>query len=91
MEEKNIEEVEVNTAVERAKAVATIAITAGVNIANVVGFAVDAEPFVTAATSVISAGAIVWCWWRNNNMTVAAMVGDAVTTDIKAAHDEQAR
>jgi len=83
MKEKNIENVEVNAAVERAKAVASIAITAGANIANVVGFAVDAEPFVTAVTSVISAGAIVWCWWRNNNITEAAMVGDALTTEIK--------
>lgn len=83
MKEKNIESVEVNTAVERAKAVASIAITAGANIANVVGFAVDAEPFVTAVTSVISAGAIVWCWWRNNNITKAAMVGDALITEIK--------
>lgn len=83
MEEKNIGDVGVNTAVERAKAVATIAITAGANIANVVGFAVDAEPFVTAATSVISAASIVWAWWRNNNVTVAAMVGSAVTSDIK--------
>lgn len=83
MKEKNIESVEVNTAVERAKAVASIAITAGANIANVVGFAVDAEPFVTSVTSVISAGAIVWCWWRNNNITKAAMVGDALITEIK--------
>lgn len=83
MKEKNIENVEVNPAVERAKAVASIAITAGANVANVVGFAVDAEPFVTAVTSVISAGAIVWCWWRNNNITEAAMVGDALTTEIK--------
>ena len=83
MKEKNIENVEVNAAVERAKAVASIAITAGANIANVVGFAVDAEPFVTAVTSVISAGAIAWCWWRNNNITEAAMVGDALTTEIK--------
>lgn len=83
MKEKNIESVEVNTAVERAKAVASIAITAGANIANVVGFAADAEPFVTAVTSVISAGAIVWCWWRNNNITKAAMVGDALITEIK--------
>lgn len=83
MKEKNIESVEVNAAVERAKAVASIAITAGANIANVVGFAVDAEPFVTAVTSVISAGAIVWAWWRNNNITEAAMVGDALTTEIK--------
>lgn len=85
MKEKNIENVEVNAAVERTKAVASIAITAGANIANVVGFAVDAEPFVTAVTSVISAASIVWAWWRNNNVTVAAMVGDAVTSDIK--HD----
>lgn len=83
MKEKNIENVEVNAAVERAKAVASIAITAGANVANVVGFAVDAEPFVTAVTSVISAGAIVWCWWRNNNITEGAMVGDALTTEIK--------
>lgn len=76
-------EVEIDATAERAKAIAAIVITAIANVANVIGYAVDAEPFVTAATSVISAASIVWAWWRNNNVTVAAMVGDAVTSDIK--------
>ena len=84
MQGKEIETVtEVNATAERAKAVASIVITAVANVANALGWAVDAEPFVLAATSVIAAGSIVWSWWRNNNMTVAAMVGDAVTTDLK--------
>lgn len=76
-------EVEIDATAERAKAIAAIVITAIANVANVIGYAVDAEPFVTAATSVISAASIVWAWWRNNNVTVAAMVGSAVITDIK--------
>ncbi len=73
----------INATAERAKAIAAIVITAVANVLNVIGYAVDAEPFVVAATSVISAASIVWAWWRNNNVTVAAMVGDALTSDIK--------
>lgn len=73
----------IDATAERAKAIAAIVITAVANVLNIIGYAVDAEPFVVAATSVISAGAIVWAWWRNNNLTTAAMVGDAVTTNIK--------
>lgn len=76
-------EVRIDTTAERAKAIAAIVITAIANVANVIGYAVDAEPFITAATSVISAASIVWAWWRNNNVTVAAMVGDAVTSEMK--------
>lgn len=96
MEEKKVEvvqtgttEVEIDATTERVKAIVTIVVTAIVNVLNVIGYAVDLDTWLCAALSVASVGCIVWSWWRNNNVTVAAMVGDAVTTEIKAAHDEQ--
>lgn len=74
---------EIDTTTERAKAIATIVVTAIVNVLNVIGYAVDAEVWLNAVLSIVSVGCIVWAWWRNNNVTVAAMVGDAVTSDIK--------
>lgn len=71
---------------ERTKAIVTILITAVVNIANVYGYAIDAEPYVTAITSVLSALSIAYAWWRNNNITYAAQQGQLVVNRIK---DEQ--
>lgn len=58
-----------NETVERAKAIATLVIVCAVNVCNVLGFAVDAEPWVNAALSIISAASIVWAWWKNQNVT----------------------
>ena len=69
---------------ERIKAVVTIVITAFFNVLNVLGWAADAEPFILAATSVISAVSIVWCWWFNQNMTQAAVDGQKVLNAEKA-------
>ena len=69
--------------VERAKAIITIIVTAIVNIANVYGYAVDAEAWINVALSILSAICIAWSWWKNQNVTYAAQQGQLVVDQIK--------
>ena len=69
--------------VERAKAIITIIVTAIVNIANVYGYAVDAEAWINVALSILSAICIAWSWWKNQNITYAAQQGQLVVDNIK--------
>ena len=71
--------------VERIKAVATIVITAVVNIANVYGYAVDADMWVNVALSVISAASILYAWWKNQNVTDEAIKAQEYLDGLKAA------
>ena len=69
--------------IERAKAIATIVVTAAVNIANVLGYAMDAEPIVNGVLSVISLIAIVYSWWFNQNVTDAAQQAQLGLNQLK--------
>ena len=69
--------------VERAKAIITIIVTAIVNIANVYGYAVDAEAWINVALSILSAICIAWSWWKHQNITYAAQQGQLVVDQIK--------
>ena len=69
--------------VERTKAIITIIVTAIVNIANVYGYAVDAEAWINVALSILSAICIAWSWWKNQNITYAAQQGQLVVDQIK--------
>lgn len=73
-----------NTKTERIKAIITIIITAAVNIANVYGYAIDAEPLVTGALSILSVITIIYSWWKNQNVTDAAVEGQKVIDSIKS-------
>ena len=70
---------------ERIKAIVTIVITAAVNIANVMGYAVDADAWVNVALSVASAICIAWAWWKNQNITDEAIQAQKYLDDLKAA------
>ena len=70
--------------VERAKAIITIIVTAVVNIANIYGYAVDAEAWINVALSILSAICIAWSWWKNQNITPEAIQAQAVLDHLKA-------
>ena len=70
--------------IERIKAIATIAVTAGVNIANILGYAMDAEPIVNGVLSVISFIAIIYSWWFNQNVTPEAQEAQKVLNELRA-------
>jgi uncharacterized membrane protein YqjE len=68
---------------ERIKAIATIVVTAVVNIANVMGYAMDADVWLNAVLSVLSAISIVWSWWKNQNITDEAQQAQLVLNQLK--------
>ena len=68
---------------EKAKAILTIIVTAAVNIANVYGYAVDAEAWVNVALSVASAVTVLWSWWFNQNVTPEAQQAQLVLNNLK--------
>ena len=68
-----------------AKAIATLVIVCAVNVCNVLGYAVDAEPWVNAATSVLSVIGIVWAWWKNQNVTDEAASAQILLDALKRA------
>ena len=79
-----------NEGFEKAKAIATLVIVCAVNVCNVLGFAVDAEPWVNAATSVIAVAAIVYAWWKNQNVTSEAAKAQLLLDALKAKHAKAA-
>lgn len=68
---------------EKIKAIATIVITAVVNVANVLGYAMDADMWLNAVLSVLSAAAIIYAWWKNQNVTPEAQLAQAYLNDLK--------
>ena len=71
------------TKTERIKAIVTIVVTAAVNIANVYGYAIDAEPIVTGILSILSIASVVWCWWKNQPITENAIKAQEYLNDLK--------
>lgn len=72
-----------NLNTERIKAIITIVITAIVNIANIYGYAVDTDSAITIALSALSGITILYSWWKNQNVTKAAVEGQAVINALK--------
>lgn len=68
---------------EKVKAILTIVVTAAVNIANVYGYAVDAEAWVNVALSVASAVTVAYAWWKNQNVTPEAQQAQLVLNNLK--------
>ena len=75
--------------IERVKAIATIVVTAIVNIANVLGYAWDADAAVNAVLSVLSAVTIAYSWWKNQNVTFAAQQAQKYLDDLKGKHAKE--
>jgi len=75
---------------ERAKAIITIVVTAGVNIANVMGYAYDLDPILNGVLSVFSFICIVYSWWKNQNVTEEAQQAQVVLDELKAKHRAEA-
>ena len=69
--------------IERVKAIATIVVTAAVNIANIYGYSVDADQAVSVVLTIISFIAIFWCWWKNQNITSRAVQTQFVLDSLK--------
>ena len=72
---------------EQAKAIITIIVTAVVNVANVCGFAMDADAWINVALSILSAVTILYSWWKNQNLTAEAAEAQKYLNDLKDGKD----
>ena len=68
---------------EKVKAILTIVVTAAVNVANVLGYAQDADAWVNVVLSIASAVCIVYSWWFNQNVTPEAQQAQLVLNNLK--------
>lgn len=57
----------------------------GLSIAGISQLPFTTDQVSTAITGVVAVVASIWAWWRNNNVTAAAVQGQAVTDAIKLA------
>lgn len=55
----------------------------GLSIAGISQLPFTTDQVSTAITGVIAVIASVWAWWRNNNMTTAAVQGQQLTRALK--------
>lgn len=69
---------------ERIKAIATIVVTAVVNIINLWGYSVDLDMAVNAVLTILSAITWIWCWWKNHNLTKEAATSQLLLDALKA-------
>ena len=69
---------------ETVKAILTIIVTAAVNIANILGYALDMDTVLNAVLSVFAFACIVWSWWFNQNVTPEAQAAQLVLNQLKA-------
>lgn len=78
-----------DVSMERAKAIVTLIVVCAVNVANVLGYTMDADAWVNVALSILSAASIVYAWWKNQNITgeaaQAQVLLDALKMESKAA------
>ena len=68
---------------ETVKAILTIVVTAAVNIANILGYAMDADAVVNAVLTIFSFACIVYSWWFNQNVTEQAQAAQIVLNKLK--------
>lgn len=69
---------------ETLKAILTIIVTALVNIANVLGYALDMDTVLNAVLSVFAFACIVYSWWFNQNVTPEAQEAQKLLNQLKA-------
>ena len=78
---------------ETLKAIITIVVTALVNIANILGYALDMDTVLNAVLSVFAFACIVYSWWFNQNVTPEAQEAQLLLNKLKmeknAAHAKE--
>lgn len=77
---------------ERAMAIVRLVVSV-VTIVNIVAaqfgwepLGVDADQLYMVVSSALAIAASLWAWWKNNNMTLAAIAGQRTTDAYRARH-----
>ena len=74
---------------ESLKAIVTLVVTVAVNIANVLGYALNFDLWYTVLFSVASLAAVAWSWWKNQNVTEAAQQAQIYLDELKGKHSKE--
>ena len=69
---------------ESIKAIVTLVVTVALNVANVLGFALDFDLWYTLLFSIASLAVVAWSWWKNQNVTQAAQEAQKYLDELKA-------
>ena len=75
---------------ESLKAIVTLIVTVALNVANVLGYALDFELWYTLLFSIASLAAVAWSWWKNQNVTEAAQQAQIYLDELKGKHQKEA-
>lgn len=70
--------------IERARAIITLVVTCFVTIANMYGFAIDADEWVSCCLCILNAICIGYTWWKNQNITEEALKGQHLIDRLKS-------
>ena len=68
---------------ESLKPILTLVVVVAFNVANAVGFALDAGLLYNILFSVISLVGVVYTWWKNQNVTLAAQQAQEYLDQLK--------
>lgn len=68
---------------ESIKPIAVLIVTVAVNIANVAGYAIDADLWINIVLSGLSLVAVGYSWWKNQNVTIAAQMAQDYLDELK--------
>ena len=72
-----------NETLERVGAVLRLVSTLVAGICTMVGLYVDADELFTGICCIIALICLVYCWWKNNNITDAAIQAQSVLDALK--------
>ena len=73
---------------QSAKAIVTLVVTVGFNIANAVGFALDYGMTYNVVFSIVALLSVAYAWWKNQNVTKTAQLAQEYLDDLKAKEEE---
>lgn len=71
------------------KAIVTLLVTAGLNIANAAGFAFDYGIVYNVVFSVASLAAVAYAWWKNQNVTEAAQQAQEYLDELRSKQGDE--
>ena len=73
-----------SAALERAGAIARLVCTLVAGIATMLGFYLDADELFTGICCIVALVCLVYTWWKNNNITDAAIEAQGVLDALKS-------
>lgn len=73
-----------NETLERVGAILRLVSTLAAGILTMVGIYVDADELFTGACCIVALVCLIYCWWKNNNLTIAAIEAQGVLDAMKS-------